>query len=71
VETVNSPTSPRKLIDALGGTQTLATRLGLPARTVQMWKFRRRIPRQRWPEIIQQFPQVTLDELREAEAQGE
>lgn len=42
----------------------------LEPRTVQMWKFRRRIPRQRWPEILEIFPQVTLEALRAVEAQG-
>jgi hypothetical protein len=62
--------SPRKLIDALGGTQAVAETLSLEPRTVQMWKFRKRIPRTRWPELIEKYPQLTLDALRAAEARG-
>lgn len=68
---VNEAPSARKLINELGGTQVVAERLHIEPRTVQMWKFRRRIPRQRWPEILEHFPAVTLDALRASEAQGE
>lgn len=65
---VNEPLSARSFINGLGGTQVVAERLHVEPRTVQMWKFRRRIPRSRWPELIEEFPEVTLDALREIEA---
>ena len=66
---MNPSATARTLINDLGGTQLVAERLQLEPRTVQMWKFRRRIPRQRWPEILETFPEVTLEALRAVEAQ--
>jgi hypothetical protein len=65
---VTEALSARTLINGLGGTQVVAERLQIEPRTVEMWKFRRRIPRQRWPDLIDKFPSVTLDELKAAEA---
>jgi hypothetical protein len=36
-----------------------------------MWSVRNRIPRKVWPEIIDAFPEVTLDELKAVEAHGD
>ena len=48
----------------------MARVLNTDPRKVVMWKVRNRIPRTAWPEIIDAFPGVTLDELRSVEAQG-
>lgn len=63
--------SPRDFIKERGGPHKLARSLGREdPRPVCMWSVRNRIPRKVWPEIIDAFPDVTLDELRAVEARG-
>lgn len=64
-------TSPKEFIDAHKGAHAMARTMGMDPRTVRMWKVRNRIPRKAWPEIIDHYPDVTLDQLRAVEAQGD
>lgn len=56
-----------QLVSDLGGAQVVAEALKTKERTVHMWIHRKGIPRARWPEVIDAFPQMTLDRLREVE----
>jgi len=54
------------LITAKGAVE-IAGRLGVPAINVRMWKSRNTIPRSAWAELIDAFPDVTLDGLKAGE----
>lgn len=64
-------TSPKEFIDKRGGPHAMARSMHIDPRTVRMWKVRNRLPRKAWPEIIETFPDVTLDQLRAVEAVGD
>jgi hypothetical protein len=55
------------LIVERGDYEAVAAKLGIPAGTVAAWKSRNSIPRRNWPEIIDAFPDLTMDELRATE----
>lgn len=58
----------RQFIDQkLGGTDAVATRLGRKPSAVRMWAHRRAIPRSVWPELIEAYEGLTLDDLRAVE----
>lgn len=60
--------SPAELfIEERGGAHQLARALDVKPVNVRMWKMRKSIPRSAWPEIIDAFPGVTMDELRAIE----
>ena len=61
-------TTPAQLIKDRGGAAAVAQALNLKRTTVQMWRVRNRIPRTAWPEIIEAFPDLTLEQLKAAEA---
>lgn len=46
----------------------MAAKLSLKPATVRMWKFRKRIPRTAWPELIEVFPDLSVEVLKAAEA---
>lgn len=56
------------LIKAHGGARFIAERINARPETVRMWQFRRRIPRQAWPEIVAAFPDISLEVLVASEA---
>lgn len=53
-------------IIAAKGTQQIATKVGVSAGHVRVWKSRR-IPRSAYGEIINAFPDITLDMLKAGE----
>jgi hypothetical protein len=57
----------RDIIQEAGGARAIAEKLKMRPETVQMWRHRRRIPRTAWPELIEGFPQITLEALKAAE----
>lgn len=60
--------APREFIKVrLGGPATAAEKLNMRPRTVEMWAYRKRIPRTAWPDLIAAYPDLTLDELRALE----
>lgn len=63
-----SETPVQTLIKDQGGPTAVATRLNMRPETVQMWVTRRRIPRNRWPDLIEAFPSLTLETLKAVEA---
>lgn len=52
------------------GANKIAASLGMKASAVRMWTVRNRIPKERWPDLIERVPGVTLKRLRELEANG-
>lgn len=50
------------------GASIIADRLNIDGTVVRMWKSRNKIPRTAWPDLIEAFPDLTLERLREAEA---
>lgn len=54
--------TPAEVIKEIG-VAVLAERLGKEPRTVEMWRFRNRLPRALWPEIMREFPQLTYEAL--------
>lgn len=57
-------------IDAKGGPAAVAVATGYKAGAVSLWKHRRKLPRSAWPEILEAYPDVTMDELKAIEAAG-
>lgn len=55
------------LIDAQGGTQTFAEKVGRTPNNVRVWRHRGVLPRDAWPEVLEAFPDVTLDALKATE----
>lgn len=49
------------------GAKVIADKLGVPAGRVRVWKARNVIPRSAWAEMIDAFPDVTLDQLKAGE----
>lgn len=65
------PTKPVAiLVSDLGGAQTVADQLRTSPEAVRMWVWRNAIPRRVWPELIESFPNVTIDRLKAVEAQA-
>ena len=54
-------------IDSRGGATAVARATGYKPGTVALWRHRNKLPRTAWPEIIEAFPDVTIDALREIE----
>jgi hypothetical protein len=54
-------------IIAAKGAAEIAGRLQIPAINVRMWKSRNTIPRSAWAELIDAYPDVTLDALKAGE----
>jgi hypothetical protein len=55
-------------IEAHGGAETVAEKLGGRVNTVRVWRSRGFIPRAKWPRLMRAFPDVTLTELEQIEA---
>jgi hypothetical protein len=51
-------------IIATKGAAQIAGRLGVPSINVRMWKRRNTIPRSAWAELIDIYPDITLDLLK-------
>lgn len=58
-------------IDSRGGPTKVAGATGKKPGAVALWRHRNRLPRSAWPDIIDAFPEVTLDQLREIERVSE
>lgn len=56
------------IISAKGAAE-IAGRIGVPPINVRMWKSRNTIPRSAWAELIDAYPDVTLDLLKAGEHQ--
>lgn len=59
------------LIDAKGGPAAVAKAIGSDPGAVRMMKHRNKLPRAVWPEIVEAYPDVTLDKLKAIEAHAE
>lgn len=59
-----------ELIDAKGGPAVFAEKVKRSANNVCVWKFRNRIPRTAWPEVIEAFPEISIADLKGIEAQA-
>lgn len=51
------------------GAKVIADKLGVPPGRVRVWKARKVIPRSAWAELIDAFPDITLDMLKAGERQ--
>lgn len=61
--------SPRiQLIHTLGGPHSVARQIGKRPGAVRMWVQRDLIPRTAWPDLIDAFPDLTLEKLKLLEA---
>lgn len=49
------------------GVAAFAEKLGKEKRTIEMWRFRNRLPRTSWPEITQAFPDLDIETLKRLE----
>jgi hypothetical protein len=49
------------------GAKVIADRLAIPAGRVRVWKTRNVIPRSAWAELIDAYPDVTLEALKAGE----
>ena len=58
---MNDPIS--QFVDSKGGAAALAAALGTTRGAIAQWKFKRKLPRSAWPEILKAFSDVTLDDL--------
>ena len=57
------------IIDTKGGPTAVANAINVSPGAVRTWKCRNRIPRAAWAEVIDAFPDVTLDVLKAANAE--
>lgn len=56
---------PRAFIDdRLGGTDTVSEKIQRTPSAVRMWVHRRTVPRSIWPELLEAYPDLTIDELK-------
>lgn len=61
--------TPRDFIkERLGGTEAVAEKVGRRPAAVRMWVHRGRVPRSIWPDLLDAYPDLTLDELKALEA---
>jgi len=65
VSNVPGMTTHSDLIAAKGSAE-IAAELGVPAINVRMWKSRNTIPRAAWAELIDAYPDITLEVLKAA-----
>lgn len=49
------------------GAKAIADTIGVPASRVRVWKSRGVIPRSAWAELIDAFPDITLEKLKAGE----
>lgn len=59
--------TPAQLIEDKGGPAAFARAIGRDPTAVRMMKHRQSLPRAIWPEIIEAFPDITLDDLKAIE----
>lgn len=62
------PQTHVQIIQDLGGPAALADRLNIKPTRVRMWKQRKRLPRSVWPELIEAYPDLSVETLKAAEA---
>lgn len=55
------------LIEQRGGPAVVALAINERPGVVRTWKHRNQIPRRAWPEILEAFPDLTMDALKAAE----
>jgi hypothetical protein len=55
------------LIEQRGGPAVMAQAINERPGVVRTWKHRNQIPRRAWPEILEAFPDLTMDALKAAE----
>lgn len=60
--------TPSQIIDDKGGPAKMAALVGKRPGAIRAWKHRDTFPREAWPEIMQAFPELTLDALIAIEA---
>jgi hypothetical protein len=56
-----------QIIDSCGGATAVAEKMRVKPARVRMWIFRRRIPRSAWPEVIEAYPNLSVEALKAAE----
>lgn len=56
-----------QFIDEKGGPAAVASKVGRKSGAVRLWKHRGVLPRDAWPEIVDAYPDMTLDRLKEIE----
>lgn len=59
-----------KLIDAKGGAAEFAQAIGAKVDEVRVWKSRKRIPRTRWLEINEAYPDLDSSTLKLVNGEG-
>jgi hypothetical protein len=57
-----------EFIDRRGGPAVVARATGHKPGAVALWRHRNRLPRSAWPEILDAFPDVGLEDLKRIEA---
>jgi hypothetical protein len=62
--------SAATIIDEMGGPTAVARAIHKRSGAVRAWKHRNAIPRGAWPELLEAFPDLTMDRLRATEAQA-
>ena len=59
--------TPAQLIDGHGGPAAFARAIGSTSDAVRQMKFRNKLPRSVWPEVMTAFPDLTLKVLQASE----
>lgn len=57
-----------QIIDELGGAAAISRATKYTDGAVRQWKFKNRIPRNAWPDLVDAFPAISLERLRATEA---
>ncbi len=56
-----------QFIEERGGPSGVAAKLSERPATVRMWRYRNRLPRSKWLELMEAFPDLTVEKLAQME----
>lgn len=61
-------TTAIQFIDENGGSTVVARATGKSRGAVEQWRHKNKLPRANWPEILEAFPSLTMEDLKLIEA---
>lgn len=57
-----------EFIDDRGGPTKVAAAIGYKPGAIHLWRHRKKVPRTAWPDLLDAFPDLTIDDLKALEA---
>lgn len=61
----------KHIVSLKGGVEKFAGALHQRPATVRQWIWRKKFPRTIWPEIVEAYPDITLEQLKLVEASAD